>query len=162
MSLADSIRQTAWIAPCASDAVTASDQNIFIPPRKVDARRHPFFALRPVSGRDGRAGDPKSASVEEALHHRHLLDTGGEEMDGGKKHPKGGPNEGEGSKATDERCRQGATDFARRTDTVQRGIEAERDVENYRDEYERAEKAGRSRSAGDLETDLEGKNDDRR
>ena len=46
-------------------------------------------------------------------------------------------------------------------ETVDEGIEAERDVENYRDEYERAEGSGRSRSAGDLETDLEGRNDDR-
>ena len=47
-------------------------------------------------------------------------------------------------------------------ETVEKGIEPESDVENYRDEYERAEQSGRSRSAGDLETDLEGKNNDRR
>lgn len=83
-------------------------------------------------------------------------------MDDGRKRPQGDSNEGEGSKKADERYRQGAADFARRTDTVQRGIEAESEVENYRDEYEHAEEIGRSRSAGDLETDLEGKNDDRR
>jgi hypothetical protein len=40
-------------------------------------------------------------------------------------------------------------------------VEAERDVENYRDEYERAEKTGKSRSAGDLDSDISGKNDRR-
>jgi hypothetical protein len=78
-----------------------------------------------------------------------------------KKQPQGSLNEGEGSKTADERYRQGATEFAKRTDTLQKGIEAEREVENYRGEYERAEKAGRSRGAGDLESDLEGKNDGR-
>ena len=34
--------------------------------------------------------------------------------------------------------------------------EAERDVENYRDEYERMEKTPGSPSAGDPEADLEG------
>jgi hypothetical protein len=71
-------------------------------------------------------------------------------------------NEGEGSKTADKRYREAATDFARRTDTLQRGVEAERDVENYRDEYDRAEKAGKSHGAGDLDSDLSGKNDDRR
>jgi hypothetical protein len=78
-----------------------------------------------------------------------------------KKQPQGSLNEGEGSKSADERYRQGATDFAKRTDTLQKGMEAEREVENYRDEYERAESSGRSRSAGELESDLEGKNDGR-
>ena len=73
-----------------------------------------------------------------------------------------GLNEGEGNKTADKQYRQGATDFAKRTDTLQKGMEAERDVENYRDEYERAEKAGKSHSAGDLESDLQGKNDRRK
>ena len=46
-------------------------------------------------------------------------------------------------------------------ETVEKGIEPESDVENYRDEYERGEQSRRSRSAGDPETDLEGRNDDR-
>ncbi|HYZ90626.1 MAG TPA: hypothetical protein VE620_15120 [Myxococcales bacterium] len=71
-------------------------------------------------------------------------------------------NEGEGNKTADKRYREAATDFARRTDTLQQGRDAERDVENYRDEFERAEKAGKSHSAGELESDLSGKNDDRR
>jgi hypothetical protein len=71
-----------------------------------------------------------------------------------KKQPQGSLDEGEGSKMADEQYRQGATDFAKRTDTLQKGMEAEREVENYRDEYERAEKSGRSHSAGGLESDL--------
>ncbi len=82
-------------------------------------------------------------------------------MDDDKKQPQGSLNEGEGSKTADKQYRQGATDFAKRTDTLQKGIEAEREVENYRDEYERAEKSGRSHGAGALESDLEGKNDGR-
>src|SRR6266849_554932 len=122
MSLADSIRQTAWIAPCVSDEIMGADQNHLVPARKID----------------GRAGPRKAAPVEDAPLHRHLFDRGGDAMDDGKKRPQDDVNE-----------------------TVDEGIEAERDVENYRDEYERAEGSGRSRSAGDLETDLEGKNDDR-
>jgi hypothetical protein len=71
-------------------------------------------------------------------------------------------NEGEGNKTADAQYRRGATDFAKRNDTMQKGLEAEREVENYRDEYDRAEQAGKSHSAGDLESDLEGQNDDRR
>jgi hypothetical protein len=70
-------------------------------------------------------------------------------------------NEGEGSKSADKQYRQGATDFAKRTDTLQRGLEAEREVEHYRDEYERAEEKGKAHSAGDLQSDLSGKNDDK-
>jgi hypothetical protein len=73
-----------------------------------------------------------------------------------------GLNEGEGSRTADEKYREGATGFAKRTDTLQKGLEAEREVENYRDEYERAEESGKARSAGDLRSDLEGKNDRRR
>ena len=82
-------------------------------------------------------------------------------MDDNRKAPKTGANEGEGSKSADKLYREAATDFAKRTDTLQRGVEAERDVENYRDEYDRAEKAGKSHSAGDLESDISGKNDGR-
>jgi len=82
-------------------------------------------------------------------------------MGDGNEQPQGGLNEGERSKTADERYRQGATGFAQRTDTLQKGLEAEREVENYRDEYEQAEKAGRSHGAGDLDTDLDGKNDGR-
>ena len=83
-------------------------------------------------------------------------------MDDTRKRPQGGPNEGEGSKTADEQYRKGATEFAKRTDTLQKGIEAEREVDNYRDEYERAQQSGKARSAGDLQSDLEGRNDRRR
>ena len=83
-------------------------------------------------------------------------------MDDNRKRPQAGLNEGEGSKTADKRYRQGATEFAKRTDTLQKGLEAEREVENYRDEYERAEESGKARSAGDLQSDLEGMNDRRR
>ena len=82
-------------------------------------------------------------------------------MDDAKERPRDA-NEGEGSRTADERDRQDATDFARRGDPLRKTIEAEREVENYRDEYERAEKAGKSHSAGDLESDLQGKNDRRK
>ena len=38
-------------------------------------------------------------------------------------------NEGEGSKTADKKYRDAASDFAKRTDTVQAGLEAEREVE---------------------------------
>ena len=69
-------------------------------------------------------------------------------MDDTRNGPQGGANEGEGSRSADEQYRQGATDFPKRTDTVPRGMEAEREVENYRDEYERAEKTGSVRGDG--------------
>lgn len=63
-------------------------------------------------------------------------------------------NEGEGSKTADKSYREGATSFAHKTDTLKKGLEAERDVEMYKDEFDSAEKAGRSHSAGDLPGDL--------
>jgi hypothetical protein len=110
---------------------------------------------------DRRGNRAATARVEDALLHRHLSDRGGAAMGDDKKQPHGSLNEGEGSKTADEQYRKGATDFAKRTDTLKKAVEAEREVENYRDEYERAEKTGRSHSAGDLESDLEGKNDGR-
>src|SRR5229473_3997320 len=109
-------------------------------------------------GSEGSGAFGGGAYLEGALLHRHLSDRGGAAMDDDKKQPQGSLNEGEGSKTADKQYRQGATNFAKRTDTLQKGIEAEREVENYRDEYERAEKSGRSHGAGDLESDLEGKN----
>jgi aminoglycoside phosphotransferase (APT) family kinase protein len=64
------------------------------------------------------------------------------------KRPPGRPDHGSG-KTADELHRQGATDFAGGTDALQAGTEAERDVENYRDEYERAQEVDRSRSPAD-------------
>ena len=83
-------------------------------------------------------------------------------MDDNENRPQGSLNEGEGSETADKQYRQGATEFAKHTDTLHKGIEAEREVENYRDEYERAEESGKARSAGDLQSDLEAENDRRR
>lgn len=71
-----------------------------------------------------------------------------------KKGPSGQLNEGEGSRTADKNYRDAATEFAKRTDTLQSGLQAERDVENYKDEFDKAEQAGRSHSKGDLESDL--------
>src|SRR5256885_7923262 len=79
-------------------------------------------------------------------------------MDDNRKRPQAGLNEGEGSKTADKRYRQGATEFATRTDTLQKGLEAEREVENYRDEYEQAEKSGKAHGGGDLRRDLASNN----
>jgi hypothetical protein len=65
-------------------------------------------------------------------------------------------NEGEGSKSADKKYREAATDFSKRNDTLKGGLQAEREVENYKDEFDRAEKAGRSHSAGDLRKDVSG------
>ena len=65
-------------------------------------------------------------------------------------------NEGEGSKSADKKYREAATDFAKRTDTLQTGLQAEREVEQNKNEYEQAEKVGRSHSTGELRKDLTG------
>jgi hypothetical protein len=75
----------------------------------------------------------------------------------GGKPPMGGANEGEGNKTADKQYRDRATEFAKKHDTMKDALDAERDVENYRDEYERAERAGKSHSAGDTPDDLSGK-----
>jgi hypothetical protein len=71
-------------------------------------------------------------------------------------------NEGEGSKSADKKYRDAATDYARHHDTLKRGASAERDVEKHRSEYERAEREGRSHSAGDLPDDITGRDFDRK
>jgi hypothetical protein len=65
-------------------------------------------------------------------------------------------NEGEGSKTADKKYREGATDFANRTDTLDVARKAEKDVEKNKAEYDQAEKAGRSHSSGELRKDLTG------
>src|SRR4051812_34714097 len=65
-------------------------------------------------------------------------------------------NEGEGSKSADKNYRDAASDFARRNDTVQAGLDAEREVEQRKDEFEKAEQAGRSHSKGELPNDVQG------
>ena len=71
-------------------------------------------------------------------------------------------NEGEGSKSADKKYRDQATDFAKRTDTVQAGLEAEREVEERKGEFDQAEKVGRSHSKGELPDDLSGSDFDKR
>jgi hypothetical protein len=70
-------------------------------------------------------------------------------------------NEGEGNKTADKKYRDAASDFAKRTDTVQAGVEAERDVEEHKEDFERAEQAGRSKSKGELPHDVDGSDFDR-
>ncbi len=70
-------------------------------------------------------------------------------------------NEGEGSKSADKKYRDAASDFARRNDTVQAGLDAERDVEQHKGEFEKAEQEGRSHSKGDLPDDVQGKDFDK-
>ena len=70
-------------------------------------------------------------------------------------------NEGEGNKSADKKYREQATDFAKRTDTVQAGLEAERDVEQHKSDFDRAEKEGRSHSKGELPEDVDGSDFDK-
>jgi len=48
-----------------------------------------------------------------------------------------GADGGEGSRTADQQNRKAADELARRADSLQKALEAERDVENYRDEYDR-------------------------
>ena len=71
-------------------------------------------------------------------------------------------NEGEGSKSADKKYRDAASDFAKRTDTVQAGMQAEREVEQRKDEFEKAEQTGRSHSKGELKKDVSGEDFDKK
>ena len=73
-----------------------------------------------------------------------------------------GQNEGEGSKTADKQYRDAATDFAKRTDTVQAGLQAEREVEERKGEFDQAEQQGRSHSKGELPNDVSGSDFDKR
>jgi hypothetical protein len=81
---------------------------------------------------------------------------GGDPMDDNKLNKGLLENEGEGSKTADKSYREGATSFAKKGDMLKKGLDAERDVEMYKDDFDSAEKAGRSHSAGDLPNDLSG------
>jgi hypothetical protein len=70
-------------------------------------------------------------------------------------------NEGEGSKSADKKYRDAASDFARRTDTVQAGLDAGREVEQRKGEFDKAEQEGRSHSKGDLDEDVRGSDSDK-
>ena len=71
-------------------------------------------------------------------------------------------NEGEGSKSADKKYRDAASDFAKRTDTVKAGLDAEREVEQRKGEFDKAEQAGRSHSKGELPDDISGSDFDKR
>jgi hypothetical protein len=79
-----------------------------------------------------------------------------------QKGPRPDQNEGEGNKTADKKYRDAATDFARRNDTLQTGLQAEREVENCRDGHDKAEKTGRAHSAGELRTDRTGEDLERK
>jgi hypothetical protein len=70
-----------------------------------------------------------------------------------------GELEGEGNKTADKRYRDGATGFSQTGEAMNKGLEAERDLEKNPEEYRRAEERGRapSRGAEDLESDLSDK-----
>jgi hypothetical protein len=70
-------------------------------------------------------------------------------------------NEGEGNKTADKKYRDAASDFAKRTDTVQAGLEAEREVETHKEDFQQAEQAGLSKSKGELPHDVDGSDFDR-
>ena len=63
-------------------------------------------------------------------------------------------NEGEGSTSADKNYRQAATEFTKKGGTLEKGLQAERDVEASPNEYQQAERAGKAHSAGDLRADL--------
>jgi hypothetical protein len=65
-------------------------------------------------------------------------------------------NEGEGSRSADARYREGVERTVERGEAERLAEEARRDVDANPGEYREAEEAGRARSAGDLDEDLEG------
>ena len=71
-------------------------------------------------------------------------------------------NEGEGSKSADKNYREAATDFAKRADMAKAGLAAERELEQRKGELEKAEQAGRARSKGELQADLDGSDFDKK
>lgn len=63
--------------------------------------------------------------------------------------------EGEGSRSADQLYREGVKRTVERGDAEELAEKARRDVEANPREYREAEEAGRARSAGDLDADLE-------
>jgi hypothetical protein len=95
-------------------------------------------------GRSSLASGPSGAQLEGMANPN----------DKNRNEQRGGQNEGEGNKTADKQYREGATNFAHRTDTLQQGLEADREVQLNRPDFEQAEREGRSHSAGDLNKDL--------
>jgi hypothetical protein len=66
----------------------------------------------------------------------------------------GDANEGEGSRTADKQYREAATEYAKKADVQKAGRQAEDDVKRDPKEYERAVQTGKSKSKGDLDSDL--------
>ncbi len=66
-------------------------------------------------------------------------------------------NEGEGGRTADREYRKGVEEHLRRGHVEEEAERAARDLEEHPEELKRAEEEGKRRSAGDLESDLEGK-----
>jgi hypothetical protein len=64
-------------------------------------------------------------------------------------------NEGEGSRTAADRYRRGVEEHLRRGKVEEEAERAARDLDEDREELRRAEEEGKSRSAGDLPSDLE-------
>jgi hypothetical protein len=64
-------------------------------------------------------------------------------------------NEGEGSRTAADRYRRGVEEHLRRGKVEEEAERAARDLDEEREELRRAEQEGKSRSAGDLPSDLE-------
>lgn len=71
-------------------------------------------------------------------------------------------NEGEGSQSADEQYREAATDFASKTDTLEKAKSAAREVDANKSDFDQAEKSGRSHGKGELRKDLTGEDFDKK
>jgi hypothetical protein len=69
--------------------------------------------------------------------------------------PKGAANEGEGNRTADRNYREGVEEHLRRADVSEEAERASKELDERPDELRRAEEEGRSRSKGDLDSDLE-------
>ncbi len=68
---------------------------------------------------------------------------------------KGSKNEGEGSRTAARSYREGVEEHLRKGKVEEEAERAARDLDERPEELRRAEEEGRSRSAGDLDSDLE-------
>lgn len=69
--------------------------------------------------------------------------------------PKGSEIEGEGSRTADRNYRRGVEEHIRKGDVEEEAERAARDLDERPEELRRAEEEGKSRSAGDLDSDLQ-------
>ena len=68
---------------------------------------------------------------------------------------KGSEIEGEGSRTADRNYRQGVEEHLRKGNVEEEAERAARDLDEHPEELRRAEEEGKSRSAGDLDSDLQ-------